>query len=487
MVRTNLIPRFAKIVATIGPASQDEVMIGHLILAGMNVARLNFSHGTHENHAEVFHRIRDTSEKLKKPVTIIQDLQGPKIRTGDLKNGQIELKPGQKLLLTTQKILGNDQIVSVDFNDLPRSVSTGGRILLDDGNLELAVIKIEEQQVETRVVLGGILKPHKGVNLPGANLDIPSLTEKDLDDLAFGIKMGIDAVAISFVRSPKDIVGVKHAISRFSIDNKAIPVIAKLERPEALDNLEKIVEISDGVMVARGDLGVEMPAETVPIAQKRIIETANQHGKIVITATQMLDSMIHNPRPTRAEASDVANAIFDGTDAVMLSGETAVGKYPIQAVEMMNAIICQAESHMAEWGHCRTVASKEIVSDDTYFLTQAARELAHDRNVSAIAVFTKSGRTARMMSKTRPEVPILAFTPEPETYHRLSLYWGVVAHLVPHVDTIDEMLAAVENKMLATTSIQPGQQVVLICGFPVHAVRATNMALLHTVGEAKAN
>ena len=487
MVRTNLIPRFAKIVATIGPASQDEVMIGHLIQAGMNVARLNFSHGTHENHAEVFRRIRDTSEKLKIPVTIIQDLQGPKIRTGDLKNGQIELKPGQKLLLTTQKILGNDQIVSVDFNDLPRSVSTGGRILLDDGNLELAVIKIEEQQVETRVVLGGILKPHKGVNLPGANLDIPSLTEKDLDDLAFGIKMGIDAVAISFVRSPKDIVGVKHAISRFSINNKAIPVIAKLERPEALDNLEKIVEIADGVMVARGDLGVEMPAETVPIAQKRIIETANQHGKIVITATQMLDSMIHNPRPTRAEASDVANAIFDGTDAVMLSGETAVGNYPIQAVEMMNAIICQAESHMAEWGHCRTVASKEIVSDDTYFLTQAARELAHDRNVSAIAVFTKSGRTARMMSKTRPEVPILAFTPEPETYHRLSLYWGVVAHLVPHVDTIDEMLAAVENKMLATTSIQPGQQVVLICGFPVHAVRATNMALLHTVGEAKAN
>lgn len=487
MVRTNLIPRFAKIVATIGPASQDEVMIGHLIQAGMNVARLNFSHGSHEDHAEVFRRIRNTSEKLNQPVTIIQDLQGPKIRTGDLENGQVELKPGQKLVLTTQKILGNDQVVSVDFEDLPRSVSTGGRILLDDGNLELAVIKIEEQQVETRVVLGGTLKPHKGVNLPGAHLDIPSLTEKDLDDLAFGIKLGIDAVAISFVRSPKDIVSVNHAISRLTGDTHTIPVIAKLERPEALDNLEKIVEIADGVMVARGDLGVEMPAETVPIAQKRIIETANQHNKVVITATQMLDSMIHNPRPTRAEASDVANAIFDGTDAVMLSGETAAGKYPIQAVEMMNAIICQAESHMAEWGHCRTVASKESDSDDTYFLTQAARELAHDRNVSAIAVFTKSGRTARMMSKTRPEVPVLAFTPEPNTYHRLSLYWGVIPQLVPHVNTIEEMLSAVENKMLATTPIQPGQQVVLICGFPVHAVRATNMALLHTVGEADAH
>ncbi len=483
MVRTNLIPRFAKIVATIGPASQDEAMIGHLIQAGMNVARLNFSHGQHDDHATVYERLRETSKRLQKPITIVQDLQGPKIRTGELDGGKTELKPGQKFVLTTKKILGNDKIVSVDFHDLPRSVRTGGRILLDDGNLELVVTQIEEDQVETHVVLGGILKPHKGVNLPGAHLDIPSLTEKDLDDLAFGIKLGIDAVAISFVRSPKDITMVKQAISRLSVDKKALPVIAKLERPEALDNLDEIVEISDGVMVARGDLGVEMPAESVPIAQKRIIETANQHGKVVITATQMLDSMINNPRPTRAEASDVANAIFDGTDAVMLSGETAAGKYPIQAVEIMNAIICKAESHMAEWGKCRTVVSKDIDSDDTYFMTQAARELAHDRNVSAIAVFTKSGRTARMMSKTRPEVPILAFTPEPDTYHRLSLYWGVVAQLVPQVDTIEDMLAAVENKMLATTPIQIGQQIVLICGFPVHAVRPTNLALLHTVGE----
>lgn len=483
MVRTNLISRFAKIVATIGPASQDEAMIGHLIQAGMNVARLNFSHGNHEDHSAVYKRIRETSERLKKPVTIVQDLQGPKIRTGELEDGQVLLKPGQKFILTTESIQGNDHIVSVDFPDLPRSVRTGGRILLDDGNLELAVINIAGQEVETNVVLGGILKPHKGVNLPGAHLEIPCLTEKDLDDLAFGVKLGIDAVAMSFVRSAKDITNVKLAISRVSEEKKAIPVIAKLERPEALDNLEQIVEIADGVMVARGDLGVEMPAESVPIAQKRIIETANQHGKVVITATQMLDSMIVNPRPTRAEASDVANAIFDGTDAVMLSGETAAGKYPIQAVEMMNAIICKAESHMAEWGHCRTVASKEIDSDDTFFMTQAARELAHDRNVTAIAVFTKSGRTARMMSKTRPEVPILAFTPEPDTYHRLSLYWGVVAQLVPHVDTIEEMLAAVEKNMLTTTSIQPGQQIVLICGFPVHAVRPTNMALLHTVGD----
>lgn len=462
-------------------------MLGHLIQAGMNVARLNFSHGNHEDHAEIFQRIREISENLGMPVSIMQDLQGPKIRTGDLENGSVELKPGQKCILTTKPMVGDDQVVSVDFKELPDSVRIGGRILLDDGNLELAVTDIEADQVETRVVIGGTLKPHKGVNLPGAKLDIQCLTDKDLDDLAFGIDLGIDAVAISFVRRPRDIVTVKQAINQLCQDNKAIPVIAKLERPEALENLKEIVEIADGVMVARGDLGVEMPAESVPIAQKKIIEMANQHGKLVITATQMLDSMIHNPRPTRAEASDVANAIFDGTDAVMLSGETAAGKYPVQAVEMMNAIIRQAESHMIEWGHYRTVDPKEIVSDDTFFMTQAARELAHDRNVAAIAVFTKSGRTARMMSKSRPEVPILAFTPEPDTYHRLSLYWGVVAKLVPHVDTIDEMLAAVEKNMLESTPIQPGQQIVLICGFPVHAVRPTNMALLHTVSGAKSN
>jgi pyruvate kinase len=261
-----------------------------------------------------------------------------------------------------------------------------------------------------------------------------------------------------------------------------VPIIAKLERPDALDNLESIVETADGVMVARGDLGVEMPPEAVPIAQKRIIEMANRHTKIVITATQMLDSMIHNPRPTRAEASDVANAIFDGTDAVMLSGETASGLYPVQAVEMMNAIALQTESYMDRWGHWHGPGETHGSSDDTYFMTLAARELAHDRNVAAVAIFTKSGRTALLMSKTRPGVNILAFTPEVDTYNRMQMFWGVTPHLVPHSNTVEEMIHVVEEKMISSQMIRAGQQVVLICGYPIHEVRPTNMALLHTIG-----
>jgi len=337
--------------------------------------------------------------------------------------------------------------------------------------------------VETRVVQGGILKPNKGINLPGAWLDIPGFTEKDRVDLAFGLGRGIDAVAMSFVRTAEDILRLRQEIGRLAPDRTNTPIIAKLERPEALDNLEKIVEVADGVMVARGDLGVEMPPEAVPIAQKNIIECANRHAKVVITATQMLDSMIHNPRPTRAEASDVANAIFDGTDAVMLSGETAAGSYPVKAVQMMHAIICQAESNMEKWGHWKGLATTDAVNDDTFFMTMAARELAHDRNVSAIAAFTKSGRTALLLSKTRPGVPILAFTPEISTYQRLAMYWGIRPYLVPHASTIEAMLTDVEAVIMASTPIRPGQQVVLICGFPVDQVGPTNLALLHTIGE----
>jgi len=474
--------RCAKIVATIGPACEDEATLRKLLQAGMDVARLNFSHGTYDDHQSIYKRLREVSRQLNRSVTILQDLQGPKIRTGNLENGQVEIEAGQELILTTQPVVGDEHTVPIDFPELLESVKAGGRILLDDGNLELAVLSVQEDQVTTRVVLGGILKTHKGVNLPGAELHIPGFTEKDRKDLEFGLKMGIDAVAVSFVRSADDIKQVREAIHELASERKHIPIIAKLERPEALDNLEAIVDVADGVMVARGDLGVEMAAETVPIAQKRIIQTANSHGKVVITATQMLDSMIHNPRPTRAEASDVANAILDGTDAVMLSGETASGKYPVQAVQMMNAIVCQAEANMARWGHWQGLDASLISYDDTFFMTQAARELAHDRNVAAIAVFTKSGRTALLMSKARPGVPILAFTPEIGTYQRLNLYWGVCPHQVPHAETIDGMLNVVEAAMIASTPIQPGQQVIVLCGFPVHAIRPTNMALLHTVG-----
>ena len=475
--------RFAKIVATIGPSSQDEATIQKLLRAGVNVARLNFSHGTQEDHAAVYQRLRSAAKQLGQSVTILQDLQGPKIRTGILKNNGVELTQGQTLTLTTQEILGDEHTVPVDFPQLLESVKPGGRILLDDGNLELTVLNVSGDQVETQVILGGTLKSHKGVNLPGAVVNIPGFTEKDEEDLEFGLQLGIDAVAVSFVRSENDILQVRRAIANLAPNRIDTPIIAKLERPEALDNLESILDAADGVMVARGDLGVEMSPEAVPIAQKRIIDAANHHAKIVITATQMLDSMIHNPRPTRAEASDVANAIFDGTDAVMLSGETASGSYPIESVEMMNAIVVQAEAHSGEWGHCQETSLIHTPQDDTYFMTRAARELAHDRNVSGIAAFTRSGRSALLMSKTRPGVPILAFTPVEATYHRLNLYWGVRPYLVPHADTIEAMLEAVDAVMIASTPIQSGQQVVMICGFPIQAARPTNLALLHTVGD----
>ena len=474
--------RKTKIVATIGPASQDEEKITQLIQAGVNVFRINFSHGNHSVHAQVINRIREVSQQLGYPATILQDLQGPKIRTGDLHEGKVKLVAGQLLTLTTRSVPGDENEVSVDFPELPAFVKSGDKILLDDGNLELVVTASKETDVETSVILGGTLKTHKGINLPGLRLDIPGFTEKDAKDLAFGMEHGVDMVAVSFVRSKMDVERVRDAIFKLSSDQTDTPIIAKLERPEALENLETIVTTADGVMVARGDLGVEMSPEIVPIAQKQIIESANQHAKIVITATQMLESMIYNPRPTRAESSDVANAIFDGSDAVMLSGETAVGKYPVQSVEMMNAIIGQAESHIGEWGQCHSLPSHKPGRDDAYYMTLAARELAHDRNVAGIAVFTNSGRSALLMSKARPDVPIFAFTPELRTYHQLGIMWGVIPHFVPHAEMIEDMLKVVEATMIASTPIKSGQQVVLICGFPIASGCPANLALLHTVG-----
>ena len=477
--------RCTKIVATIGPASQEADSIESLLEAGVNVARLNFSHGTHEIHAEVIRRLRETALKLNQPLCILQDLQGPKIRTGDLADGSVQLIPGQPLTLVTYTVPGDAQRVTVDFPELTSSVEKGGRILLDDGNLELAVTGIEGDQVFTRVVVGGMLKPHKGVNLPEANIPVSALTEKDRLDLAFGLEHGVDAIALSFVRSVKDIRTLRREILRLAPNSKDLPLIAKLERPEALVNLEEIVQEVDGVMVARGDLGVEMSPEVVPAAQKRIIECANLHEKLVITATQMLDSMMNNPRPTRAEASDVANAILDGTDAAMLSGETAAGKYPLKSVQMMNAIICEAETSMQRWSHWHGEASPDSLEDDTYYMSMAARALAQDKNVAAIAVFTLTGRTALLMSKSRPGVPIRAFTPNRTIYNRMALFWGVSAHLVKQAYSIEEMVAEVDRVLLESNQVQEGQQVVITCGYPVGLMKATNLALLHTVGEGK--
>lgn len=482
--------RKAKIVATIGPASQDEAVLRRLIEAGVDVARLNFSHGTHEEHAEKIDLIRRLSVELNKPVTILQDLQGPKLRVGKLPDEGIPLEPGQSVVLTAAELPGvpskksgaDTVIIPMEVPNLARAVSKGSRVLLDDGNLEMEVTGVEKNAVYARVILGGVLTSNKGVNLPGADLGIESFTTKDRSDLEFGLQQGVDMVAISFVRTEKDVEHVRDIMRELTPNHSSIPIIAKLERPEAVDNLHAIIHSADGVMVARGDLAVETSPAKVPIFQKNIINTANRHSKIVITATQMLDSMINNPRPTRAEASDVANAIFDGTDAVMLSGETASGSYPVESVSMMSLIVMEAETNANLYGK-DAVEIDEPYQDDAYSMTEAARTLAHDRNVAGIAVFTESGRTAQLMSKARPEVPIFAFTPNLMTYRRLNILWGVTPFLAPFSSTVESMISSVETALLSSTNIKPGQQVVVISGFPVGTARPPNFALLYTVGE----
>jgi pyruvate kinase len=481
-----MIDRKAKIVATIGPSSNTETTMTRLIQSGIDVARLNFSHGTHEQHAMVISRLRQKSIELNKPVTILQDLQGPKLRVANLPAEGIRLQCGETVYLSSrtdkQQTDARVTFIPMDVPDLEQSVKAGNRILLDDGQMELCVTKVDHDSIEASVVTGGLLTSHKGVNLPGADLKIPVLSEKDRADLNFGLTQGVDVVAISFVKSADDIEEVRKAIRACRPDRSNTPIIAKLERPEAIENLHEIIHAADGVMVARGDLAVETSPSLVPIMQKQIIQMANKHSKMVITATQMLDSMIHNPRPTRAEASDVANAIFDGTDAVMLSGETASGEYPVESVMMMDSIVREAESHYTDWGNAQAFP-EEPTREDAISMTRAARELAHDRNVGAIAVFTQTGHTALLMSKTRPRVPILAFTPIQETYQRLNMYWGVLPFLTPFASSVETMIAHVEKALVESTSLKPGQQVVLISGFPVGEFRLPNFALLHTIGE----
>ena len=476
--------RFAKIVATLGPASSEAEVLTEMVSAGLDVARLNFSHGDHEGHAEMIKLIRQISHKLGKPVTILMDLQGPKLRIGNLENGPIELVSGQEVVLSSaenpQQIPGDITYIPFDVPKLHEALSPGNHILLDDGQLEFEVMRLDGTNIFARVILGGLLKSHKGVNLPGSKLDIPILTKKDLCDLQFGLEQGVDLVAVSFVKTAADIQMVKDTM-RSMTDRKWLPpVVAKLERPEAIDNLEDIVKVTDGVMVARGDLGVEMSPAIVPAVQKSIIKIANQSGKFVITATQMLESMINNPRPTRAEAADVANAIFDGSDAVMLSAESAVGKYPVHAIRMMDTIIRQAELHLNEWGHIDVLDSRSF-NDDVVTISRAAKVMVEDQDVKAIVVFTISGMSALWMSKTKPSVPIYAFTPETRTYQWLGIIRGVTAMRVPHADTLETMITHVETAITAATNLQKGDQVVVISGFPVGKFTAPNLALLYTL------
>jgi pyruvate kinase len=476
--------RKVKIVATIGPACQTEELLEKLILAGMNVARMNFSHGTHEEHARRIACVRRVSEKLSVSVGILQDLQGPKIRVGELAE-PIQLSDGEEVILyaagTAEPENGTKKI-PVDFRQLFDSVQNSDRLLLDDGRLALEVISVKDRNaLAARVLVGGLLSSHKGINLPGVQLRITGFTEKDEADLAFGIAQGVDAVAISFVRTVDDVKKVRAAMERFSNGKRPPLLIAKLEKPEALDNLDAILENVEGVMVARGDLGVELPPERVPVQQKYIIRAANLRAKLVITATQMLESMITSPLPTRAEASDVANAVFDGTDAVMLSAETAAGKYPVESVRMMDRIVREAETHYLEWGAEQHV--KGFEHSDAASMARAAQALADDKNVTAVACFTMQGQTAWLMAKIRPRVPIMAFTPDLDTFHRLAFLWGARPQLVPFVNSLEEMIDHVDKALMRSDVVQMGDQVVLVCGFPVGAIRPPNMALLHTVGE----
>jgi len=481
------VKRFAKIVCTLGPSSSSKVIIKRLINAGMNVARLNFSHGTHESHLEMIHMVRECAAETCKTVAILQDLQGPKLRVGNLPPDGLQFNAGDSvnLFMTGERhpdFEGSELFLPLDVPNLTRAVKPGNRLLLDDGKLELQVVAIQSEVIQTRVILGGVLKSHKGVNLPGTDLGIARFTDKDRADLVFGLENDIDLVAISFVESAADVLTVRNIIKQVRPDKNPIPIIAKLERPAAIRNLHEIIHAAEGVMVARGDLGVETSPALVPNVQKEIIRMANNHAKLVITATQMLESMISNPRPTRAEASDVANAVYDGTDAVMLSAETASGQFPIESVKMMDSIICEAEKHMVEWSHVEGFP-KAALKDDALAISNAAKTLAHDQDVSNIAVFTQSGKTALLMSKTRPRVPIIAFTPEPSTLSLMSLYWGVNPILVPFANSLEDMVRSVDNYLIKRKKLRIGEQVVLVSGFPVGAMRLPNLALLHSIGE----
>lgn len=451
-------PRRTKIVATIGPATSSPEVLRSLINAGATTLRLNFSHGTHDDHQRNIRLIRQISFELNQPVGILQDLQGPKIRLGRFENGSITLAKGDPFILTSQPIKGTQTISSVTYEPLADEVPEGSSILLDDGRVEMVVEKVDpvQRQLHCRVTVGGVLSNNKGVNFPGVYLSIKALTDKDRTDLMFGLDQGVDWVALSFVRNPQDILEVKELISSAGKD---VPVIAKIEKHEAIEQMEAVLSICDGVMVARGDLGVELPAEDVPILQKRLIWTANRLGIPVITATQMLDSMVNNPRPTRAEISDVANAILDGTDAVMLSNETAVGNFPVQAVETMARIAVRIEQEQPS-RNLEGASGRSIPNA----ISQAVGRIAEQLQAAAIMTLTKTGATARNVSKFRPQTPILAVTPHVDVARQLQLVWGVKPLLVLDLPSTGQTFQAALNVAQEKALLSEGDLVVMTAG-----------------------
>lgn len=460
----------AKIVCTIGPASDSPEILERLVREGMNVARLNFSHGTHEEHARTIRLIREIADRLGVPIAILQDLAGIKLRLGEIAGGPVRVPTGSEITLTSRVVPGDAREVTVAYPDLPRSVRPGDTLLLADGDLELQALTGTETDIVCRVVAGGMLSSHKGINLPNRSIEAPSLTDKDRLDLAFGIDQGVDLVALSFVRCAQNVLDARQFLAA---RGASIPLIAKIEKHEALRNIDEIIAAVDGIMVARGDLGVETPLQHVPLLQKMLIEKSNRAGKPVITATQMLRSMVDCPRPTRAEAADVANAILDGTDAVMLSEETASGRFPVEALTMMVSIASDAETALpyetwrARLSHGRVQTLPEAVAD-------AACTLAEDVGAAAILACTQAGAAARLVAQHRPRQPILGLTPLSETYRRLALVWGVTPIRIEMPGSTDEMLEMIPGIATATGFVTQGDRIVITAGIPMGVSGSTN-------------
>jgi len=471
--------RKAKIVCTIGPASDQPDILDRLIEGGMDVARLNFSHGTHEWHGRAVKAIREAAGRRRAAVAIIQDLQGPRIRVGGLAEGGVNLVPGRTVRLVASHAQAAPAApdIPVTYANLTLDVRPGARILIDDGLIELVAVAVAGGAVECRVVTGGRVTSHKGLNLPGTSISEPTLTDKDRADLRFGLAQGVDYVALSFVKGPEDVAEAKQLIAEYGGD---APVIAKIERPEAIDHLEALLGKVDGVMIARGDLGVEMGPEAVPLLQKRIIREANRRRRLVITATQMLESMTHQPKPTRAEASDVANAVFDGTDAVMLSAETAIGSYPVEAVCVMDRIIRAAGEGTEPMFARQSRDNLSVVSFPEAICTSAS-SAALAVGASAIVAFSELGTTARLLSKQRPTAPIIAFTPFEPVRQRMALYWGVMPHTMLQIDQTDERVREAERRLKAEGLATTGQRIVILSGTQISQPGGTNLMKLHEV------
>jgi pyruvate kinase len=469
------VTRRTKIVCTIGPATATPERIRELVQAGMDVARLNFSHGSREDHKRVYNLVREAADAEGRAVGVLADLQGPKIRLGRFANGPVEWRTGEEVRITVEDVVGTAGRVSTTYAGLADDARPDDRLLVDDGKVGLRVTAVEGMDVVCRVTEGGPVSDNKGLSLPGMNVSVPALSEKDIGDLEFALDLRVDVIALSFVRSPADI-DLVHKI----MDEKGgrLPVVAKLEKPEAVDNLEAIVLAFDGVMVARGDLGVELPLEHVPLVQKRAIQIARENAKPVIVATQMLESMITNSRPTRAEASDVANAVLDGADAVMLSGETGVGRYPIKTVRTMAQIV-----EAAEGGPAGVPPLNHVPRTKRGVLSYAARDIGERLSARAIVAFTQSGDTVRRLARLHTRLPLLAFTPESAVRSQLAMSWGVETFLVDFVESTDAMVRQVDHAMLSIDRFQPGDLVVIVAGSPPGTAGSTNLIRVHRLGE----